>query len=181
VAAIPESEPKLVAMPDRSWYTDAAFLAAEQERFFGRRWMLAGRGSELPEPGDYLTVDIAGENIILVRQPDGSVRAMLNVCRHRGARILLDAHGSCHKRMRCPYHSWSYGLDGALLGAPNLRESVGPAQASLGLQTVTVVESYGCLWLNLDPRARDFDSDIGAQLRDRLGSDDESKKIKKKK
>jgi Rieske 2Fe-2S family protein len=172
MAALPDSEPQLVAMPDRHWYTDPAFFAAEQERFFARRWMLVGRGSEMPDAGDYVTARVAGENVIVVRQPDGSVRAMLNVCRHRGARILLDDHGSCAKRIRCPYHSWSYGLDGALLGAPNLRESVGPAQASLGLQTVTVVEAHGCLWVNLDPRARDFDSDIGAQLRDRLGSDD---------
>jgi Rieske 2Fe-2S family protein len=73
---------------------------------------------------------------------------------------------------RCPYHSWSYGLDGALRGAPNLRDSVGPEQASLGLQPVPVREAYGCLWVNLDSDATDFDADIGVQLRDRLGSDE---------
>ena len=172
MSAIPEPEPTLIACPDRSWYTDPAFLRAEQERFFGRRWVLVGRGSELPGRGDFITADVAGENVIVIRQGDGGVRAMLNICRHRGARILLDGHGSCAKAIRCPYHSWSYGLDGGLVGAPNLRESVGPDQASLGLQTVAVAEAHGCVWINLDPHAEGFDADIGVQLRDRLGSDE---------
>jgi Rieske 2Fe-2S family protein len=176
MAAITDSDPTLVACPDRSGYTEPDVLRAELERFFARRWMLAGRGSEIASAGDYVTVDVAGESVIVMRQDDGSVRAMLNVCRHRGARILLDETGRCAKRMRCPYHSWTYRLDGALVGAPNLRDSVGPAQAGLALQPVTVVEAYGCLWVNLSGRvgagSRDFDSDVGAQLRERLGSDD---------
>jgi Rieske 2Fe-2S family protein len=175
MAALSESEPKLIACPDRSWYTDPAVLDAEQSAIFARRWVLVGRGSELPDPGDYVTVDVAGESVMIVRQDDGAVHGMLNVCRHRGARILLEGKGSCARMIRCPYHSWSYGLDGTLLGAPNLRESVGPAQARLALQPVDVREAHGCLWVNLDGRAGPtdgFDADIGAQLRDRLGSDD---------
>jgi Rieske 2Fe-2S family protein len=172
MAALSESEPTLVACPDRSWYTDPAMLRAEQSAIFARRWMLVARGSELPDPGDYVTVEVAGESIIIVRQPDGAVRGLLNVCRHRGARILLDEHGSCARMIRCPYHSWSYGLDGTLVGAPNLRDSVGPAQARLGLQPVTAREAYGCVWVNLDPEAEELDADIGAQLRERLGSDE---------
>jgi glycine betaine catabolism A len=178
MAALSEHEqgPTLVSCPDRSWYTDPAVLRAELELFFSRRWMLVGRGSEIASPGDYVTADVAGESVIVARQSDGTVRAMLNVCRHRGARILLEEHGTCPNMFRCPYHSWSYGLDGALRGAPNLRDSVGPAQASLGLQPVPVREAYGCLWVNLEGWAgsdsRDFDADIGAQLRDRLGSDE---------
>ena len=172
MAALSEHDPTLVPCPDRSWYTDPVVLRAELERFFGRRWMNVGRGSEMSRPGDYVTADVAGESVIVIRQLDGTVRAMLNVCRHRGARILLGERGSCPRMLRCPYHSWSYGLDGALRGAPNLRDSVGPAQASLGLQPVAVREAYGCLWVNLDPDARDFDAEIGAQLRERLASDD---------
>jgi Rieske 2Fe-2S family protein len=172
MAALSESEPTLIACPDRSWYTDPAMLRAEQSAIFARRWMLVARGSELPDPGDYVTVEVAGESIIIVRQPDGAVRGLLNVCRHRGARILLDEHGSCARMIRCPYHSWSYGLDGTLVGAPNLRDSVGPAQARLGLQPVTAREAYGCVWVNLDPEAEELDADIGAQLRERLGSDE---------
>ncbi len=171
MAALSESDPTLVACPDRSWYTDPAVLRAEQESIFARRWVLVGRGSELPDPGDYVTVEVSGESVIVVRQPDGAVRGMLNVCRHRGARILLDEHGSCPRMIRCPYHSWSYGLDGTLVGAPNLRESVGPAQARLALQPVAVREAHGCLWVNLDRDPEDFDDDVNAQLRERLGSD----------
>ena len=171
MAALSESEPTLIACPDRSWYTDPAVLDAERTAIFARRWVLVGRGSELPDPGDYVTVEVAGESVIVVRQDDGAVHAMLNVCRHRGARILLDAQGSCARTIRCPYHSWSYGLDGALLGAPNLREAVGPAQARLALQPVAVHEAHGGLWVNLDADPESFDADIGVQLRDRLGSD----------
>jgi Rieske 2Fe-2S family protein len=171
MSSLPESEPLLVPCPDRSWYTDPAVLQAELRSFFGRRWVLAGRSSELPQPGNYVTVNVAGESVVIVRQPDGDVKAMLNVCRHRGARILLDDHGTCTRMIRCPYHSWSYGLDGALVGAPNLQGSVGEAQSQLGLQQVTVREEHGCLWVNLESDGEAFDADIGGQIRDRMGDD----------
>ena len=172
-----EQAPRLIPCPDRSWYTDPAMLAAEREAYFARRWLLVGRSSELPGAGDFVTVEAAGENVIVVRQADGSVRAMLNVCRHRGARIVLEEQGSCPGMLRCPYHSWSYGLDGELRGAPNMRESVGAARAELSLQPVAVREAHGCVWLRLqddgdgDTDAA-FDTAVTAQLRDRLGSDE---------
>jgi Rieske 2Fe-2S family protein len=157
---------------ERSWYVDPAVFVAEQAAIFARRWVLAGRSSVLTEPGAYLTASVAGESVIVVRQPDGTVAAMLNVCRHRGARILLESHGVCRRRIRCPYHAWSYGLDGALAGAPNLREWVGDQQASLGLQTAAVHEEFGCLWVNLDPDGVRFADDVGAQVQRRLGDSD---------
>jgi Rieske 2Fe-2S family protein len=172
MATLSEPDPRLVPCPDRSWYTDPAVLDAERQRFFARRWMLVGRSSQLSSPGSYMTTDVAGENVIVARQSDGGVQAMLNVCRHRGARILLDHHGSCGRSLRCPYHSWTYGLDGSLLGAPNLREAVGDARSRLGLQRVRVHEAHGCVWVNLDRAAAGFDEDTGAQLRARLVSDD---------
>jgi Rieske 2Fe-2S family protein len=172
MATLSEPDPRLIPCLDRAWYTDPAVLDAELERFFGRRWLLVGRAAELTSPGAYLTVEIAGESVILVRQHDGTVAAMLNVCRHRGARILLDQAGACGHTIRCPYHSWSYRLDGSLLGAPNMREAVGDARSDLGLQRVRVHEAHGCLWINLDPNAPGFDEDTGAQLRARLRDDD---------
>ena len=166
------SDPSLIPSLDRSWYTDPAVLEAELERFFARRWMLVGRAAELQSAGAYLTAEVAGESVIVVRQNDGTVEAMLNVCRHRGARILLDQQGSCGRTIRCPYHSWSYGLDGSLLGAPNMREAIGDARSRLGLQRVRVHEAHGCLWINLDANAPGFEEDTGAQLRARLISDD---------
>jgi Rieske 2Fe-2S family protein len=172
VATVSKSDPRLVPSLDRSWYTDPAVLDAERERFFGRRWMLVGRTTELQSPGAYLTAEVAGESVIVIRQNDGTVEAMLNVCRHRGARILLDQRGSCARTIRCPYHSWSYGLDGSLRGAPNMRDAIGDARSGLGLQRVRVHEAHGCLWINLDANAPGFDEDTGAQLRARLRSDE---------
>jgi Rieske 2Fe-2S family protein len=172
MATLSESDRRLVPSLDRSWYTDPAMLDVELQRFFARRWMLVGRSAELQSPGAYLTAEVAGESVIVVRQADGTVEAMLNVCRHRGARILLDQQGSCGRTIRCPYHSWSYGLDGSLLGAPNMRDAIGDARSGLGLQRVRVQEAYGCLWINLDPNAPEFDVDTGEQLRARLRSDD---------
>lgn len=171
-ADLSASDPRLVPCPDRSGYTDSAVLAAELRTFFARRWMLVGRSGEIPDPGDFVTPDVAGESVVVIRQLDGSVRAMLNVCRHRGARILLEERGSCPRRLRCPYHSWSYGLDGGLLGAPNLRDAVGPERDTLGLQQVPVVEAHGCLWVTLEAHPPDFDAAVTAQLRERLGSDE---------
>ena len=105
MATLSEPDPRLVTCPDRSWYTDPAVLDAERERIFARRWVLVGRAAELDAPGSYMTADVAGESVIVVRQGDGTVRAMLNVCRHRGARILLDRYGTCRRAIRCPYHS----------------------------------------------------------------------------
>jgi glycine betaine catabolism A len=154
---------------DRSWYVDPQVFAAEQEAIFAKRWMLAGRSSEIAETGAYLTVTVADDNVIVVRQADGTAAAMLNVCRHRGARILLDDHGVCNRVIRCPYHAWAYGFDGSLRGAPNLREWVNDDQESLGLQTVAVHEQYGCLWVNLDPGGVAWADDIGVQIESRMG------------
>jgi len=172
MTALSDTDPRLVPCPDRSGYTDPAVLDAELRAFFARRWMLVGRAGEIPAPGDFVTADVAGESVIVIRQADGSVRAMLNVCRHRGARVLVEEQGSCPRMMRCPYHSWSYGLDGTLLGAPNMRDSVGPDQAHLGLQQVSVVDAHGCLWVTLEGDLDGFDASVTAQLRERLGDDE---------
>jgi glycine betaine catabolism A len=160
---------QLIPTLDRSWYTDAKVFEAEQRLIWARRWILAGRSSDIAEPGAYLTVAIAGESVILVRREDGEASALLNVCRHRGARIFLDEQGTCRGAIRCPYHAWTYGFDGALRAAPNIRDWVGDDRDELGLQRVRVHEQHGCLWVNLDESAASFDDDIGAQIRERLG------------
>jgi Rieske 2Fe-2S family protein len=160
---------RLAPALDLSWYVDPEIFEREQRAIFARRWNLVGRSSEIPEPGCYITVSVAGDNAIVTRQQDGSVAAMLNVCRHRGARILLDDRGVCQKFIRCPYHAWSYGLDGSLRGAPNLRDWVGDSQSSLGLQTVRVREAYGCLWVNLDSDGMAFEDDVTRQIVHRMG------------
>jgi Rieske 2Fe-2S family protein len=160
---------RLLPALERSWYTNRDVFEAEQRTIWARRWVLAGRSSDIATPGEYLTVSVAGESVILMRRDDGDASALLNVCRHRGARILLEEQGTCRGLIRCPYHAWSYGFDGALRAAPNIRNWVGDAQGELGLQPVQVHEQYGCLWINLDEGGSSFDHDIDAQIRRRLG------------
>lgn len=102
------------------YYTDARFFEEEIERFFGRRWFCAGRADAIPDSGDYFLREIAGESLIVTRDADGSLRAFYNVCRHRGTRLCSAPSGSFGGRILCPYHGWTYGLDGQLLGAPHM-------------------------------------------------------------
>ena len=98
-------------------YTSDAFFALENERIFGESWVFAGFAHELARPGDVVPVTVAGQPVLLVRDTKQSVRAFHNVCRHRCLE-LVDAAGNVGRTIRCPYHSWTYGLDGALLVAP---------------------------------------------------------------
>ncbi len=103
------------AMP-KSVYTSPEFLAQELEHIFRADWLCAGRADALPNPGDYLTMDIAGEPIIILRDRDGVLRGLSNVCRHRMS-TLLQGRGNV-RSIVCPYHAWTYNLDGTLRGAP---------------------------------------------------------------
>ena len=99
-------------------YISERFFALEQERVFARNWTLCGFVHELPAPGDTAPVTVAGRPIVLVRGQDGTLRAFHNVCRHRGLK-LVDAPCSGRRRLVCPYHNWSYALDGRLVNATN--------------------------------------------------------------
>jgi len=102
-------------------YRDAEFFYAEMERVMRPAWQVVCHVNDLPNPGDYRLLDFLGESIVVVRGDDGVVRALSNVCRHRGARIL-DKPAGCVRKLNCPYHAWSYELDGRLTGMP-LRET----------------------------------------------------------
>jgi choline monooxygenase len=98
------------------WYTDPDFLSLERRRIFARTWQPAGHAGPLAEPGSYLACDLAGEPVLVTRAPDQQLRAMSNVCRHRGSELCA-GHGRTNI-IRCPYHGWTYTLDGRLHGAP---------------------------------------------------------------
>ena len=98
-------------------YRTPEFYRAERRAIWSREWLLVGHISQLKEPGDYVSMRIAGEPIAVVKGADGELRGFSNVCRHRAARIL-DGAGNCGKAIRCPYHGWTYGLDGRLLAVP---------------------------------------------------------------
>jgi phenylpropionate dioxygenase-like ring-hydroxylating dioxygenase large terminal subunit len=125
------------ALEDKSlpgWiYHDPEFFEAEKEAVFRTAWQLVCHVSDLPSAGDYHTLDFLGEAIVAVRGEDGQVRSFHNVCRHRGARLLDGVRGHCSKRIACPYHRWTYSLDGKLVGVPHLAQYHGLEMREHGL------------------------------------------------
>jgi Rieske 2Fe-2S family protein len=102
----------------REHYVSDEWFARDMEHVFGRRWVYGGHVSEVPAPGDFLVREIGDESVIVVRSETGALHAIFNVCRHRGARFCQEEKGSVG-RFICPYHQWTYALDGQLLKAPN--------------------------------------------------------------
>ena len=140
------------AMP-KSVYTSPEFLALEEQHIFAQEWLCAGRAEALPEPGDYLTMTIAGEPVIVLRDRDGEIRAMSNVCRHRMS-TLLEGRGSV-RSIVCPYHAWTYNLDGSLRGAPAMTLNEGFCKEQLGLPKVRCTVWLGWIMVTLNPDAPD--------------------------
>ncbi len=99
-------------------YRDPAFFELERDKVFRGAWQVVCHVNDIPEPGDFHTLDFLDERVVAVRGDDGAVRSFHNVCRHRASRLLDGARGACGHRIVCPYHAWSYGLDGRLLGVP---------------------------------------------------------------
>lgn len=155
-------------LPGR-FYTDPDLFGQERASIFGAAWVCVGRADELDGPGRFLRADVAGESVLVVRADDGSLSAVLNVCRHRGARLCLEGEGQLGRVVRCPYHGWTYGRDGRLLAAPNFREMPDLVKADYGLHAVGVAEWCGYAWVNLEPGAAPIQSQIDPQLRRRLG------------
>ncbi|MBL9216346.1 MAG: aromatic ring-hydroxylating dioxygenase subunit alpha [Opitutaceae bacterium] len=114
----------------REFYEDPAVFAADVDRVIARRWHYAGHVSECPVPGSYFLDEIAGESVIVIRGRDQAIRAVHNVCRHRGSRICTEPAGSV-KALVCPYHAWNYGLDGRLASAPAMGEDFDPSRYRL--------------------------------------------------
>ncbi|RUU46467.1 aromatic ring-hydroxylating dioxygenase subunit alpha, partial [Mesorhizobium sp. M2C.T.Ca.TU.002.02.1.1] len=102
-------------------YHSNALLELEKEYVFRNHWQIAGHVSDVPNPGDYLTMDVIGERALIVRGKDGIVRAFNNMCRHRGSRVVADSQGTCKNALVCPFHGWVYNLDGTLRGAARPR------------------------------------------------------------
>lgn len=122
------------------WYVDPGVLRLEQERIFMRAWQYVAHAGELPEPGSFVATRAAQVPIVLVRDRDGELRGFVNVCRHRGS-LLCEGSGR-RQTLQCPYHAWSYDLDGSLRSAPRSEHEPGFDRADLGLVRVRV-EQWG--------------------------------------
>jgi len=118
-----------------SWYLDPEVAALETRTVFTRSWQLAGRVEQLEKPGQYVTCEIAGEPLMAVRGNDAVLRGFFNVCRHHAAAVLTESSGEV-SQLRCPYHGWTYSLDGKLAAAPDLGRICNFDRASMGLRPV---------------------------------------------
>ena len=147
-----------------TWYRSADIFRIEKERIFCREWIAACREEELPRPGDSQVINVLGESILLVRNREGQLRAFYNVCRHRGARLCRDADAkvapgrvplpggvAAGRLIVCPYHQWSYDLNGALVAAPHLGADAGFNKQEYSLYPVGVDSWGGFVFLNLSP------------------------------
>jgi choline monooxygenase len=133
------------------WYLDERIAALERERVFGGNWIAVGCADQVAAPGQFFTVDLAGEPLIIVRGTDGELRAFFNVCRHHAAAVATVPSGIA-QHLRCPYHGWTYGLDGALKGAPEFSGVCGFDRSANGLVPVqaAVWEHFVFVTLNID-------------------------------
>lgn len=142
-----------------------AFLEHERQAVFAREWICVGRADEIPGHGDFLTHELAGVPLFVMRQVDGSIRAFVNACAHRFSRLLADETGSC-KRITCRYHAWSYDCDGSLLRAPFMEMKDGFDPAAHGLRVLRAELWEGFLYVSLaDPPAKSL-AEALAPLRD---------------
>ena len=133
-------------------YFDPEFFEAEKKAFLRAAPQVVCHESEIAKSGEWRSIDYLGESVIVIRGDDGEVRAFSNVCRHRGSR-LVDGTGGCAKVLTCPYHAWSYGRDGRVVGVPHRNEYPGLKTEELGLMPVALEKWHGFLFVTLEPGA----------------------------
>jgi choline monooxygenase len=132
-----------------SWYTDERVFLLENETVFGRSWQLAARLAQLHVPGQYVTSEIAGQPIVIVRGSDGELRGFFNVCRHHAAAVMTEAEGQA-AQMRCPYHGWTYSLAGELKGTPEFGGVCNFDRADNGLVPVEIATWEKWVFVKVD-------------------------------
>ena len=169
VPLVPDN-PTLIPTLAGSYYTDPAVFDREQQAIFEGDWLCVARGDDIGQPGQFLRVAAGRESVLVVRQRDGGLRALLNVCRHRGARVCSEESGHVNRYLRCPYHAWSYELDGRLAAAPNLAKMPDIDRAERGLIAVAAREWLGYVWICLAQDPPSFDERVVGAVSGRLGS-----------
>ena len=140
----------------REYYTSPAILAEEWETIFARAWNCVGRASAIPQRGDYMLRTVAGESLIIVRGADDTLRAFFNVCRHRGTRLCTAESGRFSGSIQCPYHAWTFGIDGRLIGAPHMQEVEGFRKQDYPLHAAALAEWEGFIFVSIADRPVPF-------------------------
>jgi phenylpropionate dioxygenase-like ring-hydroxylating dioxygenase large terminal subunit len=139
-------------------YTDPELYELEAERIFRKEWICVARAEQVPAAGDWLAIDLVGEPLVLVRDNDGALRALSRVCAHRAQDVLNNAteRRGNSARFTCPYHLWSYRLDGSCIGAPDMQGSDEFDPAACGLGTFALEQWQGFVFISLDPNPPPF-------------------------
>src|SRR5256712_13672905 len=135
-------------LPQR-YFVSPQIFAEEQEKIFSRQWVLVGHQSQIAQAADYFTSEVAGESLIIVRDKRGEIHGFYNVCRHRGSCLIENRNGQLSAAIQCPYHAWTYGLDGRLLGAPHMDDVLGFNKTDYSLHPVNVALWEGFIFVNL--------------------------------
>jgi Rieske 2Fe-2S family protein len=139
----------------QEFYSDEEVYRFDLERVWRKGWLFAGHSCEIPTAGDYITLEIDKDSLIVLRGDDGAAHALHNVCRHRGSLICEDACGHL-KKLVCPYHRWAYDLDGSLFHAPGMQEDLD--KPALGLRSVPIREVEGLIFVCLAKSPPEFDA-----------------------
>ncbi len=153
--------------PPAEWYTDARILDFERRNVFAKSWQMIGRASQVREPGQYATADLAGEPILIVRGHDGILRGFFNLCRHKGSAILTEPEGIV-QQLRCPYHAWTYTLEGTLKGVPDFTSVRNFDPAKNGLVPVRTALWENWIFANLEPQGASLASFLDSGLTARI-------------
>jgi len=130
------------------YFISPEIFSEEQKKIFSRQWVLVGHQSQIAQAGYYLTAEVAGESLIIVRDKRGAIHGFYNVCRHRGSRLIEKRHGQS-AAIQCPYHAWTYALDGRLIGAPHMDEVPDFDKADYSLHAVNIAAWEGFIFVNL--------------------------------
>jgi Rieske 2Fe-2S family protein len=148
----------------RDFYVAREVFEADLARIFHRHWLFAGYSFQVGRPGDFFTYRVGSESIIVVRDRQGAIRAFHNVCRHRGSQICKTETGTAH-RLVCPYHRWTYELDGSLVH--DTRREFGVDKEELGLRPIAIVDAAGLLFFSFSDSPPDF-AEASATIRRKM-------------
>lgn len=142
---------------DGKYYNSPEIFQKEKEKIFAKSWNVVGRRDQVKNPGDYFLCTIADESIIVTRDAKNTLHAFFNVCRHRGTRLCEAAAGQGNRVLQCPYHAWTYGLDGKLIAAPHMHGAENFDKGQFPLHEAHVAEWEGFIFINIAKKPTPFE------------------------
>src|ERR1700760_3663072 len=154
------------------YYTDPEVFSIEQEKIFEAMWFCVVRSSDLDKPGAFKTVQVGRESVLVTRSRKGDINAFFNICRHRGARLCTDESGEVRRAFQCPFHAWTYDLDGKLVAASNLTKMPDIDRVDFGLRKIAVKEWLGYVWGCLADEPPSFGAMGKREIVDRIGGNE---------